>query len=595
MKNMIQTLRGVKISFQQPVHFFIKTTWLLLLMWLITIPNLSKAQITYGVFDPEKGSLSKVENQNLPGGDYKRIELTSVQTCQVCIDSCLNDPKCAAYTYVKPGVQSQNGVCWLKSSVPTPVTDPNCISGIKTIIDNKSEPNISYHENIDIPGNNLRYIDLKPGETCQTCIDACLNDINCIAYTYTKPGFQAPNGRCYLKTAANQLVENKNCISGIKVFKLNYATGINKLTLPRPSDATSFYAGASTYLLAMQLSQGQTLWDKGTDSKDYNFHHNWAKQVSGNKLWDELAFKFNTMVDLKNKEGASALANYYALVCETWANYGLDFGSASANSKEATFHKNWAMNQPVSELKFQINLRLEKIFASYNITPLPVNPTGKTGSVAARCETYLKIPGLVIGMSDFAKDGSKFTPPDYLNLKKFMIDDTEASSIEPNSYYHLYLYKVPSLDTDDPYIWSLPPGIVVGLAYSYSFNLENDKVFGYKPFKGPESLGGGKFKKQNGGDLGAPEGIGWYWYESTGLGFSDWSMIECLPRGTVVGLKHSINQKGKQFVWQGINYDATNPAISPPQGFLRRHYGDMGTYINEGYYWYEKITDPPSK
>lgn len=216
MKNMIQTLRGVKISFQQPVHFFIKTTWLLLLMWLITIPNLSKAQITYGVFDPGKGSLSKVENQNLPGGDYKRIELTSVQTCQVCIDSCLNDPKCAAYTYVKPGVQSQNGVCWLKSSVPTPVTDPNCISGIKTITDKISDPDISYHENIDIPGNNLRYIDLKPGETCQTCIDACLNDINCIAYTYTKPGFQAPNGRCYLKSVASDMVENKNCISGIK-------------------------------------------------------------------------------------------------------------------------------------------------------------------------------------------------------------------------------------------------------------------------------------------------------------------------------------------------------------------------------------------
>ncbi|MBK8668555.1 MAG: hypothetical protein IPN89_03460 [Saprospiraceae bacterium] len=107
---------------------------------------------------------------------------------------------------------------------------------------------------------------------------------------------------------------------------------------------------------AMQLPPGQTLWDKNTDSKDYNFHYNWAKQVNGNKLWDELTFKFNTMVDLKNKEAGWP---FLALVCETWANYGLDFGSPTANSKEAIFHKNWAMNQPVSEIKFQINLRLE--------------------------------------------------------------------------------------------------------------------------------------------------------------------------------------------------------------------------------------------
>ena len=553
------------------------------------------AQIQILQVDLGNQTVSRVENQNLPGNDYRSFELKSEETCNTCIDLCLNDPKCKAYTYVKSGVQGKNGVCWLKSSVSTPVSDPNCTSGIKTITDKISEPDISYHENIDIPGNNLRSFDLVKGETCQKCIEESMKEKDCVAYTFTKPGFQTPYGRCYLKTVANHLVENKNCISGIKVFKLNYATGINKLTLPRPSDAPSFYASASTYLLAMQLSPGQTLWDKNTDSKDYNFHYNWAKQVNGNKLWDELTAKFNTMVDLKNKEGASALANYYALVCETWANYSLDFGSAEANSKDASVHKNWAMKQPVSEIKHQINMRLGKIFASYNISPPPVNPTGKTGAVAARCETYLKIPGLVIGMSDFAKDGGKFTPPDYLNLKKFMITDTEGSIIELNSYYHLYFYKVPSLDTDDPYIWSLPPGIVVGLAYSYSFNLENDKVFGYKPFKGPELLGGGRFKKQNGGDLGAPEGIGWYWYESTGLGFSDWSMIECLPRGTVVGLKHSINQKGKQFVWQGIAYDATNPAISPPQGFLRRHYGDMGASINEGYYWYEKITDPPKK
>lgn len=579
-----------------------KAIWSMFVLYALVFTNLTarndhNVNFRVGVLDTIKPTLSKLENRNILGGDYKNLVLMPGENCEKCMEECLKDPDCKAYTYVKPGVQGLNARCWLKSSVSTPVSDPNCTSGIKTITDKISEPDISYHENIDIPGNNLRSFDLVKGETCQKCIEESMKEKDCVAYTFTKPGFQTPYGRCYLKTVANHLVENKNCISGIKVFKLNYATGINKLTLPRPSDAPSFYASASTYLLAMQLSPGQTLWDKNTDSKDYNFHYNWAKQVNGNKLWDELTFKFNTMVDLKNKEGASALANYYALVCETWANYSLDFGSAEANSKDASVHKNWAMKQPVSEIKHQINMRLGKIFASYSISPLPANQTAKKGSVAARCETYMTIPGLVIGMSDFAKDGGKFTPPDYLNLKQVSLCDYERENIQltPGKCNTLFFYKVPSSDTDDPYIWSLPPGIVVGLFHSIDWSLEGDKIFGYKPYKGPESLGGGKFTKQNGGDWGNDAGEGWYWYESTGLGFSDWNSIECLPRGTVIGLKHTMNQEGKKFVWQGVTYDAGDPAISPPRFFVRRHYGDMNAPENQGYYWYEKITDPPKK
>lgn len=570
----------------------------LLFLFVLMFPGLLNAQQQENN-DQGQITMTKVENQNIPGGDYKNIELKPGEPCEKCMEECLKDPNCKAYTYVKPGVQGPNAMCWLKSSVSNIVNDTNCISGVKEIkvelVKIADEPDISYHENIDIPGNNLRYFDLGKGETCQKCIEESMKEKKCVAYTFTKPGFQSPFGRCYLKTAANHLVENKNCISGIKVFKLNQMTMISKLTLSRPSDAPSFYASASTYLLAMQLSPGQSLWDKNTDSKDYNFHYNWAKQVDGNAIRSELTLKFDSMVNLKSRERASALANWYALVCETWANYGLDFGSAQANSKDAEFHKKWALQQSVSEIKNQINMRLDKILALYGITKAPVNQMGKTGSVATRCATYMKIPGLVIGMSDFAKDAGKFTPPDYVDLKKVFVYDIEGDQLAyaPTGWHRLNFYKVPSIDNDDPYIWSLPPGIVVGLSYSLSYDIEDDKVFGYKPFKGPESLGGDRFKKQNGGDRGAHEGEGWYWYESTGFGFSDWNMIECLPRGTVVGLKHSINQLGKKFIWQGVTYDPVNPGISPPRYFVRRHYGDMTAPANQGYYWYEKITDPP--
>jgi uncharacterized protein (TIGR02145 family) len=75
--------------------------------------------------------VSQVENQNIPGGDYKSFELKRGETWRDCNDACLNDPNCKAYTYVKPGVQGQNAVCWLKSTVSDPVVDPNCISGVK--------------------------------------------------------------------------------------------------------------------------------------------------------------------------------------------------------------------------------------------------------------------------------------------------------------------------------------------------------------------------------------------------------------------------------------------------------------------------------
>jgi len=65
-----------------------------------------------------------------PGLDYKSFDLStpSVDSCQI---SCLNDPKCVAWTYVNPGVQGPKARCWLKSGIPAPQANKCCSSGIK--------------------------------------------------------------------------------------------------------------------------------------------------------------------------------------------------------------------------------------------------------------------------------------------------------------------------------------------------------------------------------------------------------------------------------------------------------------------------------
>jgi hypothetical protein len=91
------------------------------------------AQITVGVFDPGTPTMTKVYNQDLMGNNYRFFDLKQGETCETCMDSCLKDPRCRAYTYTKPGYQASNGRCYLKFEVPAGTVDVNCISGIKTI------------------------------------------------------------------------------------------------------------------------------------------------------------------------------------------------------------------------------------------------------------------------------------------------------------------------------------------------------------------------------------------------------------------------------------------------------------------------------
>ncbi len=67
---------------------------------------------------------------NRPGQDYKSLELTDPQP-EVCQQACADDPKCKAFTYVKPGGQGPRAMCWLKSGVPAASKSDCCVSGVK--------------------------------------------------------------------------------------------------------------------------------------------------------------------------------------------------------------------------------------------------------------------------------------------------------------------------------------------------------------------------------------------------------------------------------------------------------------------------------
>lgn len=160
-------------------------------------------------------------------------------------------------------------------------------------------------------------------------------------------------------------------------------------------------------------------------------------------------------------------------------------------------------------------------------------------------------------------------------------------------------WMIPDNQNADPMKWStqLPPGLV--LCLRHSSNQANDNritVGGQNPVEGPDTFGG--LVKQNGGDRDGSEGEGYYWYETFNPNFQNWDDAEkTLPKGTILGLKHSMNQPDKTVYWRGQEYDpvkcfrSAQEYPSPPT-FAPRHGGDRGTPSGEGYYWFEKVDGP---
>jgi hypothetical protein len=69
-------------------------------------------------------------DKNRWGGDFNSFAVGSDHT-DTCEDACKNDPKCLAWTYVKPGIQASQARCYLKNVIPAISDDVCCVSGTK--------------------------------------------------------------------------------------------------------------------------------------------------------------------------------------------------------------------------------------------------------------------------------------------------------------------------------------------------------------------------------------------------------------------------------------------------------------------------------
>lgn len=66
---------------------------------------------------------------DMPGNDYSNKPISG--NAVDCQNICNADGSCLAWTWVKPGVQGPQAMCWLKNAVPPSRQNPNTISGIK--------------------------------------------------------------------------------------------------------------------------------------------------------------------------------------------------------------------------------------------------------------------------------------------------------------------------------------------------------------------------------------------------------------------------------------------------------------------------------
>ena len=67
---------------------------------------------------------------DLPGLDYRNFLLPRADPL-ACLNACAVEPICRAWTYVNPPNVGMPARCRLKSSVPPPVPNACCTSGLK--------------------------------------------------------------------------------------------------------------------------------------------------------------------------------------------------------------------------------------------------------------------------------------------------------------------------------------------------------------------------------------------------------------------------------------------------------------------------------
>ena len=251
-----------------------------------------------------------------------------------------------------------------------------------------------------------------------------------------------------------------------------------------------------------------------------------------------------------------------------------------------------------------------------NGVPNPVSQEYCISGVKASASVvdWNNIPSLVLHLFHNVNQGDPqlVVKPSKTNLHFFHGGDECASSGEGYSWW-----MIDDNPNQNAAEWNrrLPSGLVLGLMHSLNQAHDKKTVFG-TPTLGDILMGtpanpeenerigvsdDGAIVRENGGDLcpglvGTVAGEGYYWYETHNFNFTNWDEAEKnLPKGTILGLKHSTNQPDKTVIWRDQKYDPVKSyrdgSASPPT-FIAKNGGDLGGSSGEGYYWFEKTTGP---
>lgn len=74
----------------------------------------------------------------------------------------------------------------------------------------------AYEDNVDRPGGDYTSFNLPAGSGPQACEQFCDADGQCKAWTFVRPGVQAPNARCWLKSSVPAAQANNCCVSDVR-------------------------------------------------------------------------------------------------------------------------------------------------------------------------------------------------------------------------------------------------------------------------------------------------------------------------------------------------------------------------------------------
>ncbi|AOT08747.1 PAN domain-containing protein [Pseudoalteromonas luteoviolacea] len=167
------------------------------------------------------------------GGEYRNFAVAQ-DDLMVCKAACENDGICRSWTYVDPGVQQTNGVCWLKKFVNTQTPCAHCTSGYKVAENSNLAHNSMSDTEVDMDRLGLEYLSFVVEQNDQTvCLAACKNDSRCRSWTYVDPGVQHTNGKCWLKSGTNINRPCSSCTSGYKSAPTNEHMGSEELETDR--------------------------------------------------------------------------------------------------------------------------------------------------------------------------------------------------------------------------------------------------------------------------------------------------------------------------------------------------------------------------